>query len=133
MKDRSLARLFLTLVLSISLVFSLTFTSVAYTDSASTDCVDVIVTFKQSPGPSDQNAFQALGGQVEHSFSVIPAFAGRVPVQALDGLRKNPRVNSIELDRVVQALEYVAAEELLNSWGVNKIGAGLVHSDGIAG
>lgn len=126
----------LTALLAAGLILGSTSTSAAVQRSpvhADTPTLNVIVAFDHQPGSADRQLFRSLGGQVSHSYNVIPAIAGKLPQQALEALLRNPHVTQIEPDSPVYALDYVAAEELNNSWGVKRIGAGAVHLTGNLG
>lgn len=126
----------LTALLTAGLILSATSTAATAQQSpvpTETTTLDVIVAFDHQPGSADRQLFRSLGGQVSHSYNVIPAIAGKLPQQALEALLRNPHVTQIEPDSPVYALEYVATEELNNSWGVNHIGAGAVHLTGNLG
>lgn len=87
-----------------------------------------IVTIEGPPGPAEQAVLRA-GGAVDHVFDIIPAIAVRIPEQALQGFSRNPFVVNIEPDAMVYAID----TELDNSWGVKRIGAGVVHDSGNKG
>ncbi len=89
--------------------------------------LDVIVSFDRNPGKAERAFFESLGGKVKHDFTIIPAFAGSLPQQAMDVLSRSPRVTAVELDLPVYAVDYTAEAELTNSWGVEHIKAGEVH------
>ena len=85
--------------------------------------VKVLIGFRGNPGPSEETLVQNAGGVVRYRYHLVPAIAATVPVTALDGLRRNPRVSVVEEDGEVQAID----AELDAVWGVKRIGAGLVH------
>ena len=64
----------------------------------------VIVTFHQKPGRAAEHAIIAAGGHVRFSYTIIPALAATVPVQAVEGLRHNPLVEAIEADGQITIL-----------------------------
>lgn len=86
----------------------------------------VIVGFKIQP---NANLITAQGGEVKFQYTIIPAIACNLPTQAITALAKNPHIAYIEQDIEVFAL----ADELDNSWGVKRIGAGTVHASGNRG
>src|SRR3990172_10071259 len=90
---------------------------------------DVLIGFRSQPGPNEEALVRAFGGQVRHSYHLVSAIAATVPVEALDGLRRNPNVTVVEVDGEVQAIDI----ELDNAWGVKRIGSGLVHDSGNRG
>lgn len=97
------------------------------------DFEDVIVRFKDKPGQAELHAFKGLGGDVTNVFTIIPAISGRLPAKAIEALKNNPRVEVVELDSVVHALEYSSANELENSWGVDHVNADATLEAGYAG
>jgi subtilisin len=69
------------------------------------------------------------GGEIKHSYHLVPAIAASLPEQAIEALAKNPNVTRIEPDGTVEAVDY----ELDSSWGVKRIGAGFVQEVGGTG
>jgi subtilisin len=82
----------------------------------------VIVGFKDLP---DAALIHAHGGEIKYEYSLIHAIAVTLPTQAIDALKKNPKVAYVEDDVEVQATEYNSGG--MQDWGVIKIGANLVH------
>jgi subtilisin len=102
------------------------------TVSASTQApnkVKVLIAFTRHPGPAEQALVHSFGGDIKYTYDLVPAIAASVPEVALDGLRRNPLVISIEPD--IEA--HVVDAELDNTWGVERIGAGVVHAQGNRG
>jgi len=97
------------------------------------DFEDVIVRFHNVPSKAELNAFKGLGGNVSHSFTIIPAISGKLPAKAIEALKKNPLVAEVELDMSVQALGYSPGNELGNSWGTDYINADVAHASGYSG
>ena len=91
--------------------------------------VKVLIGFKEKPGPAQQAMVQGVGGKIKYTYHIVDAIAASIPENAIDALQKNPNVTHVELDIKVYALE----EELDNSWGVKRIGAGIVHDGGNVG
>ena len=91
--------------------------------------VKVIIGFKEKPNQNDENMIRGLGGETRHTYNIINAKAVEIPEQAIDRIKKNPRVAYVEEDVEVHALD----TELDNSWGVTRIGAGIVHDGGNTG
>lgn len=91
--------------------------------------VDVLVAFKNPPGPNEHALVRKNGGTVKHSFWIVPAVAARVPLKAIAALQNNPNVDVVEPDGIVWADDL----ELDNVWGVKRIGAGIVHAEGFTG
>ncbi len=91
--------------------------------------VKVLIGFRGNPGPSEEALVRNARGVVRYRYHLVPAIAATVPVTALGGLRRNPRVTVVEADGEVRAID----AELDSSWGVKRIGAGLVHDSGNRG
>jgi subtilisin len=91
--------------------------------------VKVLIGFKEKPGQAQQEMVKGVGGQIKYTYHLIPAIAASVPEKAIEALKKNPNITNVELDSMVYALE----TELDNSWGVERIGAGVVHESGNKG
>lgn len=67
---------------------------------------------------------RGAGGYVISEFESVPGMAVVLPTAAVQGLANNPHVKEIGLDTRVYALD----AELDDSWGVKRIGAGVVHN-----
>jgi len=91
--------------------------------------VNVFIGFTQTPGASEQALVRAFGGEMFHSYHLVPAIAASVPESAVEGLLKNPRVAYVEADGTVYAID----AELDSTWGVKRIGSGTVHDSGNIG
>ncbi|MES2940626.1 MAG: S8 family peptidase [Pseudomonadota bacterium] len=80
-----------------------------------------IVVFKNGVGDPDTEArglARAAGGQVHHVYtSALKGFAASLPAQALQGLRNNPNIESIEQDQTVS----LSAMESQATWGLDRI------------
>ncbi len=71
------------------------------------------VGFRQLPDPA---LVRGYGGEIVHTYNLIPAVAARLPGAALAALRHNPNVEYVEPDGVCEALETVP-------WGISRVGA----------
>ncbi len=91
--------------------------------------VKVLIGFKEKPGPAQQAMVRGVGGKIKYTYNIIPAIAASVPEVAIEALKKNPNVADVELDSMVYALD----TELDSSWGVKRIGAGIVYDSGNGG
>jgi len=103
--------------------------SVASASAAPVERTDVLIGFAHTPGNAEQALVRAFGGEIKQSYRLVPAIAASVPVQALNGLRNNPLVTVVEPDGQVQAID----TELDNTWGVKRINAGDVQTNGNTG
>lgn len=127
-------RKILSIVLSAVLFVGLGFYDVsAATSGGPGEHIDVIVTFDRTPSKGEHEIFRGLGGNVTHSFTIIPAVAGSLPLNAIEALERNPHVVSVELDRDVYAIEPSYATELSRTWSVEQIGADEAHIAGYFG
>ena len=91
--------------------------------------VKVIIGYVDKPNHADEDVIRGHGGKTKYTYHIIDAKAVEIPEQAIDRIKRNPRVAYVEEDAEVYALD----EELDNSWGVKHIGAGDVHDDGNTG
>lgn len=90
----------------------------------------ILVLFDRAPGPEEHELVKNLGGRVKYSFHLIPGLAvADVPSDACSGLSRNPHVLTCTADGEVHAID----AELDNTWGVKRIGAGTVHTNGNKG
>ncbi|MEM3550057.1 MAG: S8 family serine peptidase [Candidatus Bathyarchaeia archaeon] len=80
--------------------------------------VPVIVGFKEKPDP---DLIRSHGGDIKCEYKLIPAVVCSLPQQAIDSLKKNPKIKYIEPDIEV----YIIQETL--PWGVERIDAEIVH------
>lgn len=85
--------------------------------------------FKEKPGPAEQAMIHSAGGKVNFTYHIVDVIAASLPEQALEALKKNPKIQYIEPDIEVSILD----TELDDTWGVKQIGAGLVHDAFIKG
>jgi subtilisin len=85
--------------------------------------VKVIIGFEDQPNLDDEDMIRRFGGNTKYTYHIIDAKAVELPEQAIEHIKKNPRVKYVEEDIEVHALD----AELDNSWGVEHIGAGVVH------
>lgn len=88
------------------------------------EMVKVLIGFDRQPGSSEEGIVRGVGGAIKYTYHLVPAIAASIPEAAIEGLLKNPRVTRVELDIDVYAVD----AELDNSWGAQRIGAGVVHA-----
>jgi subtilisin family serine protease len=83
-----------------------------------------IVTFKSSvadPAAQAAAATQGQGGQLLHTYSAaLKGFAARLPDAAVQALRNNPHVESIEQDHTV-SLNQLSSPQNQVTWGLDRI------------
>jgi len=79
---------------------------------------DVIVRLTTGSDPdAEARGAERDGARTKQVYrNVFPGFAANVPEQAMQGLRRNPRVQSIEADGVVTASETQSPVE----WGLDR-------------
>ncbi|MEE9583255.1 MAG: S8 family serine peptidase [Dehalococcoidales bacterium] len=116
-------------LLAIVIVFTLTFGLVGQALAAAQppEMVKVLIGFDRQPGPSEEGIVRGAGGAVKYTYHLVPAIAASIPEAAIQGLLKNPRVTSVDLDIEVRAVDQVLP------WGVDRIDAEVVHAAGNTG
>ena len=87
--------------------------------------VKVLIGFTRQPGSAEQALVRRAGGSIKYVYHLVPAIAATVPETAIEHLMANPSVVRVEPDVQGHAVEIDV--ELSNSWGVARIGAGVVH------
>jgi len=97
--------------------------------ASSDGLVKVLIGFKEKPGAAQQVMVQGVGGKIKYTYHIVDAIAASIPEKAIVALQNNPNVTHVEYDIKVYALD----TELNDSWGVERIGAGIVHDDGNKG
>lgn len=85
--------------------------------------VSVIIGFKDKADPEILQPH----GKVTHNYKYIPAVAADLPEQAIENLKKNNKIAYIEPDYEVSVLEETVP------WGITRIGAPSVHTNGNKG
>jgi subtilisin len=93
--------------------------------SASVGREAVLIGFRKTPGPAEEALVRSYGGQVKTRFTLVPAIAAELPLAAINALTNNPMITVIEPDGTFYAISF--ENELDNTWGVKRIGAGAVH------
>jgi subtilisin family serine protease len=93
----------------------------------------VIIGFHEKTGPSEQALIHDAKGIIKRTFRLIPAMAVSMPEEEITKLKKNNKVAYVENDSIVTAVEPLIGDEYANSWGVQHIGAGVVHASGNKG
>jgi len=85
--------------------------------SVAGDAERVLIQFEPGKKGAMQSALRGAGGNVHHEFDDLNTIAVTVPTAALDGLRRNPNVVSIEPD----APRYMTAQTV--PWGIDRVQA----------
>jgi subtilisin len=96
---------------------------------AAAEKVPVLIAFDRQPGPAEEALVRSAGDNIKYTYRLVPAIAASLTAGAIDGLIKNPKVTAIDLDGEVHAID----AELDNTWGVKRIGSGIVHVGGNKG
>ena len=117
---------FLTLIITFLAIIITLLSGTAYSEEPQRD---VIIGFHQMPIPSEKALIHSEGGVVKHEYRLIPAVSASLSEQAVDIMRKNPRVAYIEDDVILT----IATDEYMNSSGVSHIGCEMAHNNGIDG
>lgn len=131
-----------TLVSALGVSLALMFSAAAMTASSQARNPDpdrVLIKFKHGSKALVQSALKAANARVHYSFDHIDTFAATVPAHALNGLRRNPNVEFIEVDQVrkpaAQAVPYgidmVQAREVWDADHDNTIDPGAPTGDGM--
>jgi subtilisin len=91
--------------------------------------VDVLIGFERTPGAAERRLVESHGGGVKRSFWLVPAIAASVPENSIGPLSKARGVTVVEPDGEFHIIDHEAglAAELVDTWGVQHIGAGEVH------
>ena len=90
---------------------------------------NVIIGFYDAPGPLEKALIQDNNGKIKRTFHIIPAISARLPEQAIENMKKHPKIAFIENDLIFTA----TSDEYADSWGVSHIGSEIVHNNGIKG
>lgn len=129
-RKQTKARLWPTIVAGVALVIGTVGANPVPLEAANTSPkIDVLIGFTHTPGASEQALVRGQGGVIKQSYHLVPAMAASIPEAAMTALMHNPRVTDIDLDGAFYAVD----AELDNSWGVQRIGSGIVHEGGNKG
>ena len=91
--------------------------------------IPVLIGFNRQPGPAEEALVRRAGGSIKYTYHLVPGIAASLPENAIDALRRNPSITTIEPDGLFHKID----AELDNTWGVKRIGAGTVHAAGNKG
>jgi subtilisin len=89
----------------------------------------VLIGFAERPGDTQLATIRGLGGEIRYVYDLIPVVAAEVPGTVIAELRRAVGARYVEPDGRVFATD----AELDNTWGVKRIGAGVVHDEAIYG
>ncbi len=94
-------------------LLALSLSAAQTTVPAKTDKVPVIILFASSTGENvERAAVASVGGEVTRAYHIISGVAAHVPTTAVNGLKRNPRVLSVDPDVEVQAADIVANQQV---------------------
>ena len=82
------------------------------TASAQTQKVPVIILFKDKPTEKHMQLIQSSGGEIKRTYHIINGFAANLPPGAIDNLKHNPLVISVDPDFEVKALDLGADTQI---------------------
>jgi len=118
---------FLALIITFLAIISILLSGTAHSEEPQRD---VIIGFHQMPIPPEKALIRSESGVVvKHEYRLIPAVSASLSEQAINIMRKNPRVAYIEDDVILT----IATDEYVNSPGVSHIGCEMAHNNGIDG
>lgn len=101
--------------------------------------IQVIIGFKNKPGPSDIDFITGLGGVINRTYTIINAIAAIVPENILDKIKRNPNVEYVEIDEKMYAhipigtCQEIQILKQIVPWGIERIGSRLVNAMGNTG
>ncbi len=78
---------------------------------------DVLIGFDVFPGAAEDALIRAHGGEVRHSFWLVPVVAATIPDRAAEALERNPNIRYVEPDAEVFALSQTTP------WGIERVEA----------
>lgn len=92
-----------------------------------------IVVFKpgvDNPSEEARILMNGSGGTIHHTYTrVLKGFAATIPAAALNGIRNNPRVESVEPDRSLR-LNQVTSPQTQATWGLDRVDQRLLPLNG---
>jgi subtilisin len=88
----------------------------------------VLISFEMLPDERERAWVRELGGNIRHTYRLLPAIAAHLPEAAVHALARRPGVVRIEADGRVRAVD-----ELSSAWGVQQIQAGVAHARNVTG
>lgn len=124
---------FLAVLLSVVMAFALTAGHFPLTQAApQPERVRVFIGFSKTPGASEEALVRAFGGDIRHTYHLIPAISAELPEPAVSNLLSRAEVTLIEpVIKAYHSGDYQT--ELDDTWGVKRVGAGTPHGDGYFG
>jgi subtilisin family serine protease len=113
--------------LSIIAIIILTLAALASVRSLAGEAERVLVEYQPGAKAAVKGALLRVGGTLHYEFDSLNVIAVTLPTQALQGIRHNPNVASIEED----APRYLMAQT--TPWGVDAVQAPAMHTAGVTG
>jgi len=120
------------LIFTVGIIFALLLSLIGSATTVAAqppEMVKVFIAFDRQPGANEEAIVHGAGGNIKYTYHLVPAIAASVPAAAIQGLSRNPRITTIE--SIIRV--YAVDAELDNTWGVKRIGAGIVHDAGNKG
>lgn len=101
----------------------------------------VIIGFRHGAGLAESDKHekvQRVGGRIFRDHRTINAVSAELSEESISDLKNDPHVAYVEADKVITVVEPVPVasstdQELLDSWGVKRIGADMAAMKGITG
>lgn len=95
---------------------------------ASPDLVPVLIGFKMRPSVADKDTIIRNRGQIKYEYSLINVIAVNIPQQAIEAIKRNPRVEYVETDEIVHTTYYQNYQQINTlqqtiPWGIDRIDA----------
>jgi len=104
--------------------------------------IAVIIGLKDRPNESDIEMITKVGGSIKRIYRIINAVSADIPEDAIEIIKRNPRVEYIEVDEKIFAhmdrIPIAVCQEIkilrqVIPWGVNRIGSRWVNALGNTG
>ena len=115
MPGKSFRKTWLYFILVISMLFMIIVPATAAIRPVETQ--SVLIGFNNFPQAAEYGLLRAHNAKVVKQYTIIPAMLIEVPVQAMEGLKRNPLVDYVEADAPVYAVEQTV------DWGVTRVKA----------
>ena len=78
--------------------------------------VRVVITLQSAAGNADRSMVASNGGRVRHMYRYVHGMSAELPEQAIEALRRNPRVVAVEPAAIMRA-----SDDQVLPWGVERI------------
>lgn len=100
---------------------------------AQPDLIPVLIGFRIRPSVVDKDIIVRNRGQIKYEYTLINVIAANIPQQAIDAIKRNPRVEYVETDELVHTTYYQNYQQINTlqqtiPWGIDRIDAITVQS-----